>query len=400
MDDSYDIGLLLAPTQIAVTRYTDAVRCPLQFVLSYSFETSKRRPPLPSSSAHRYIGTVHHRVIEAARKGEVGTPPNRPALERRWQKELSQIESAVQDNGDGVWLPFEQSHPDLERARLRCITIAEQQQVCTGESEVPFQAAGIGRGTRHRVSGKIDAIETQNGRTVLKDFKSGHLDDPSDLSEKVKPQYRDQMLLYASLHFQSCGFWADALCLVNKSGQHTELEWSREQAQATFQSAMSHLDFIERTIGRGGTLREERISNLANPDKGLCSRCQYRPICPAYRDRLHLQGLRIQQDSKYSLVDTVGTVLGATQTDTGVHVHLQCSDDIERSIQSLPVQAQCLGTSGAQPVPTAVDPISPGDNVMVFNVRPRRSLHDAQEAPVLIVHRATRSFRTPLSEHD
>jgi len=397
MDDSYDIGLLLAPTQIAVTQYTDAVDCPLQFVLSNSFKKSKRRPPLPSGSAHRYIGTVYHRVIEAARKGEVGTPPTRPALERRWQNELSQIESEVQDNGDGVWLPFEQSHHDLERARLRCITIAEQQQVSTGESEVPFQTAGIGPGTRHRVSGQIDAIETQNGRTVLKDFKSGHLDDPSG---KVKPQYRDQMLLYAVRYFQSRGSWPDALCLVNKSGRHTELEWSQEQAQATFQSAMSHLDFIKRTIGSGGTLREERIRNLANPDKGLCSRCQYRPICPAYCARLHREGLLIHQESKYSLVDTVGTVLHATQTDTRIHVRLQCSDNIERSIQSLPVQAQCLGTSGAQPLPTAVDPISSGDKVMVFNVRPRRSLYGAHEAPVLSVDRATRSFRTPSPEHD
>ena len=55
------------------------------------------------------------------------------------------------------------------------------------------------------VAGKLDAIETDHGHLLLQDFKSGSI---HDASGDVRSEYRDQMFLYAALHFECRGFLA------------------------------------------------------------------------------------------------------------------------------------------------------------------------------------------------
>ena len=383
---------LVAPDRISPTQFTAARRCPLHFVLDKNL--LEESLSLPSSSAARYAGSVLHRVIEAARRGEAGDPPNRERLGGIWQRDLSQIEQEVAENGDGTWLPLIESCSDLEQTRLWCIREAEKQRVRTGPSSGAGQTETWLQSDDALVAGKLDAIETDHGHLLLQDFKSGSI---HDASGDVRSEYRDQMFLYAALHFECRGSWPDELRLVDKRGHSTNLVWTPALAVETLRLAKLQLRSISEAVGDGGTLREERISRLARPDGGACSNCRSRPICPGYLEQLQREGLVVHGDSRYSPVDTVGVIVAADETSPGrVRFELQCPGNV-RSILGLTRSGRFRDPPGWDPDPDGLP--APGDLVVVFNVRPRHPLDTAPEAYDLVASRSTRAFKLPSPQH-
>ena len=388
MNEPITPARLAAPGRISPTQFTVACRCPLRFVLDKNL--LEESLSLPSSSAARYAGSVLHRVIEAARRGEAGDPPNRGRLEEIWQRDLSQIEQEVANNGDWTWLPLVESCSDLEQTRLWCIREAEKQRVRSGPSSVAGQTETWLQSDDALVAGRLDAVETDHGHLLLQDFKSGSV---HDASGDVRSEYRDQMFLYAALHFECRGSWPDELRLVDKRGHSTKLVWTPALAADTLRTAKLQLRSIREAVGDGGTLQEERISRLARPHAGACGNCRSRPICPGYLEQLLRDGLVVHGDSRYSPVDAVGVILAADETSPGrVRFDLQCHGNV-RSILGLTKSGRFRDPPGWDSDPDGLP--APGDLVVVFNARPRRPLDKTPEAYALVASRSTRAFKLP-----
>lgn len=388
MDEPSNAARLSAPDRISPTQFPTACKCPLWFVLDKNLPERSLR--LPSSSAARYAGSVLHRVIEAARHAEAGDPPTRERLEEIWQRHLSQIEQQVAENGDEAWLPLTESYPYLEQTRLWSIREAENQRVYIKPSSGAGQTETRLESDDGLVAGRLDAVETDHGHLLLQDFKSGRV---HDASGDVRVEYRDQMFLYAALYFECHGTWPDELRLVDKRGQATNLVWTHDLAAETLRSAKSRLLSIRETVGEGGTLRDERIAKLARPDGGACQNCRSRPICPGYLERLQREGLVVHDDSRHSLLDTVGVMVRADEISDGrVRLELQCLDKV-RSIQGLTRSGRFRDPPGSDTDPDGL-PAS-GDLVAVFNARPRRPLDTAPEAHDLVTSRSARAFKLP-----
>lgn len=366
---------ITSPVRISATQVETARDCLLRFLLDGQLE--QKDMALPSPSPYRYAGMLLHGLIEDARKGRAGSPPERELLAERWRERLEETHERASQNGDGAWLPLQSSIKNLERTRLSAIDLAERQ---TARSS----AGGGGQGSTEawlhahdeRVLGRVDAIDTVDGVVTLRDFKSGAL---VESTGELKSGYVTQMLIYAALAFEQRGAWPDALELVDRRGEAVPVPYSYRDAAAALQRAVDTLEHVRDRVGEGGWTGDRAIDELAGPENGACLGCRHRPLCSAYRARLDDAGYILMTDSRFPLVDLAGSVSEVRHPHNGtVSIELR-SAGAERLLQGLGVSGR-FGQSDAPPE----EELCPGDTVSVFNAMPRRPI-DVQSDPTHFV---------------
>lgn len=369
---------LRIPDRISATRVGTASGCPLRFVLETSIDEGELA--LPSSSGARYLGIAFHHVIEVARRGEAGDPPERARLEQHWRRGMSLAEEQAVKNGDDIWIPLRETQPFVERTRLSAIRLASIQCVAKGTGK----ASG---GTNHttetwlkstdgRVVGRLDAIDRHRQSVVIRDYKSGAA---VDASGAIKREYVTQMLLYAALYFDNYGVWPRSLEVIDQRGRTVPIAtYTPESALAALETAKTTLQRVQSELGHKPILAAPRVVKLAEPDSGQCGSCRSRPVCSRYLDTLDTESLRVHGDSGFASVDVAGTVEHLDTTADGL-LHLELSNDGEaRSVQN---------------VTAPEEPLLPGDRLAVFNALPRRPLVSDPLAHQLLATRSSRAFR-------
>jgi hypothetical protein len=343
---------------------------------------------LPSPSGFRYAGEVLHGLVEAARRGEAGDPPDATRLAGLWRQVVAATERRASNNGDGAWLPLSESLDFLERTRLWAIRLASVQKVGR------WTGGGGGGGFTERrlqsrdglVSGRVDAIDVRDGRTVLRDFKSGDVADPSG---RVKVEYATQMLLYGALFEEVEGRWPDRLELIDRRGKATEIQFSRDDARAALERARSLLVSIRSSVGDGGSM--ESLATLARPDSGECARCRHRPVCLPHLERLAAASVVRLGDHPYSPVDVIGQVETIDAAQDGRLTITLRSMQQSFSVQGLPSSNALPGQDGEKHGP----PPAPGTLVGVFSLVPRHRAVDGSDQLHFVSCRATRAYRLP-----
>jgi len=370
---------LEAPSRISPTQVDVARRCRLRFLLESCTSESERC--LPSSFPARYVGTAFHGVVEAARKGDAGVPPDRSQLEIAWTDLIVKVERDAEYNGDGCWLPLESNVRDLERTRLRSIRLGAQQTARVGRGTMGGSTEAWLESSDRLVRGKVDAIEYVDGDLTLIDLKSGNVFDETGT---VKPSYVSQMLIYAALHRESRGSWPDALALVDKAGTRVPLAYERASAAKALLDAKEVLSGVAALVPPDADSQNERLTRLAAPSDDVCGACRHRPLCSPYMNYLLASGIRTH--GTYRL-DVAGTVVQSSLASNGSVSLVLSHSDIECTIQG-------LRGSGAQEPNTVRRLPSTGELVSVFDLGTRRPLTDATSPRRLVARPSSRAFAT------
>ena len=387
---------VLRPDRLSPSRFGIASRCPLRFVLDTS--APECDSALPSSSGARYVGTVVHRLIEAARRGHAGNPPDRARLEETWQAELRTAEQDAIANGDACWVPLAQSQRYSERSRLWAMQLASDQRVRSAGGASVTAKASLCTETEvvssdGSIRGFIDAVELDGGALVIQDFKSGAVLDDSG---RPKEPYRQQMILYAGLYHDARGRWPDRLELIDRRGTVVPVPYQQADATSLLTEAQDLLVRLRAAIRDGQTTSDGDIANLARVDVGSsnspCWSCRHRPICHQHLGALRSAGLIRHGEHRYSPVDVIGRVESVAAPDGGrIRIRLRHGDR-QYTIQGLARS----GTFSDDAGPTVNDRLPvPGDSVGVYSALPRRPLID-QSGPVsLMTARPTRAYFLP-----
>ena len=116
------ISHISKPKRISPSQVEVAESCPLHFVLNSTLK--EEQIALPSSSSSRYTGMVYHKLMEQARNGKAGNPPEQELLEQIWEETVREVEEQAHENGDGCWIPLSSTDYRFERTRLRAIRFA------------------------------------------------------------------------------------------------------------------------------------------------------------------------------------------------------------------------------------------------------------------------------------
>lgn len=272
--------------RVSPSRYTAMHACLLREVWS----ASGNEPLLPSSPLAE-LGSVIHRLLEAAGRGQLDGGQN-GNVDATWEELISQAEkkmalSALRQHQ----VPLSRNIPDFDVRKLRaCHRAAEiAHDAFRSHDDRPRQSphpTGFELWVEShdgQVGGYIDRVTMTKDGVVLSDYKSGAILDsgigggPGEL----KRAYKDQMELYAGLYRLKCGAWPIGLRIVPLQGTPVEVVLDPEDAERLLAEASTFLCAANERIAKVMNGSAE-ITALAVPQAMHCKLCLFRPACRAY----------------------------------------------------------------------------------------------------------------------
>ncbi len=274
--------------RVSPSRFFSLKECALREIWSASRQESLL-PPSPAAQ----LGTVIHRLLEAAGKGTLnaGNPAD---IENIWQKLVERTEQGMLQS----WLqrslvPLRGTIPQFQVRKIRaCKKAAEVARAAGRYTEYP----GTERLDRFEswietpdglVAGSIDQIqETKNG-AILRDYKSGYIIEkkPEDAISEVEEKYKLQLKLYAALFASKQGRWPIKLEVVPLQGPEKDIPFEPAECESLLREATYTLKQVNDQIGQALKLSdpEKAAVSFANPSPASCRNCCFRPSCKAYQ---------------------------------------------------------------------------------------------------------------------
>jgi PD-(D/E)XK nuclease superfamily len=273
---------LIALKRISPSRYIGLQECPLREVWR-----AAGCPALLPKSPRAWVGTIVHEMLQMAATGrfngmgpvEIGEIWNLRIHDAENTMRLSWLDSSSVPLVDTVW--------DLEVQKTRTIRRVREMSKddaspCLYDGRSSSSSEVWMETPDHSVGGFVDSVIEVGHEIILRDFKSGLVNDLSSGSETVKPEYIAQLELYCGVFFEVNGLWPTALEVVPVVGEPVRIQVDRARCLAIVQGARDTFYRINKQIESGVDNREGAI-RLANPSPGNCVRCEYRPNCASYK---------------------------------------------------------------------------------------------------------------------
>jgi hypothetical protein len=246
-------------------------------------------PPSPRAE----LGSIAHRILEAAGRGELEGVV-KEEVDKRWMALVSEAEVRMRLSPiRRHHAPLSRSIPDFQVLRLRtcnrALEIARDLRRSFGKPPKPFpRSTGFElwvESDEGELGGFIDrASETSEG-VVLSDYKSGAIFEPGQkkCSRELKQTYRVQMQLYAALYRQKTDTWPVRLEVIPLQGESIEVVFEPEHAEHLLREAKEFLKTTNKRIDavRDGTMNTT-VFAVALPEH--CRLCLFRPACGEYWD--------------------------------------------------------------------------------------------------------------------
>lgn len=272
--------------RVSPSRYTAMQACLLREVWTAS-GNDPLLPPSPSAE----LGSIAHRILEAAGRDELQGAVSEGIAEK-WKALVSEAEVRMKLSPLRRYqVPLSRSIPDFQVRRLRACSRAVEiaRDACRDTIRPPGQShrtAGFELWVESddgEVGGFIDrAIETSEG-VVLSDYKSGAVLE-SEYEEgpgEIKKAYRIQMLLYAALYKHRTGSWPIRLEVIPLQGAPLEVPFDPREAEHLLQEAKMFLRSANKRIAAVQVGMSD-ATELAAAQPEHCRLCLFRPACMAY----------------------------------------------------------------------------------------------------------------------
>ena len=276
--------------QLSPSQFSQVQQCGYRYLLKRS-----GAPALPVSGA-AVLGLVLHGILE--------THAHRPfthaeRFEQEWQQQISKQEQRLAANPvTATLVPLARSVRNyaVKKAALRRSIVGSMPLQRVERLPPSFISPGgpgaeatlgteIELGREGRISGRADLIRRFAGGIEIVDYKTGRFAASDGESLPVaKPEYAQQLQLYAALYQAEMGNWpARGLLLGLASGEVTV---SFEPAEC--------LDLLKQANELLNTLEKAAMAGtghaLARPAPEICRLCSYRPNCSPYLSLLSLAG--------------------------------------------------------------------------------------------------------------
>ncbi|MFN0152841.1 MAG: RecB family exonuclease [Gaiella sp.] len=341
--------------------------------------SAARMPPLLPSSPAARLGTVVHRLLEEAGRGALSSN----SLDGRWQELVAETEQAMTQSAlEARFVPLRETVPKYEVVRLRAEARAgelAQDLPDAGSRAAEAKASPYGYELRVEsadglIAGRIDRAVPAPAGPVLQDYKSGAIFSirQGEGQQEIRPEYADQLRLYAALYYDSTGTWPSKLELVPLAGPPREIPLSTTASLNLLDKARSLLGAVNDELERGVNDWYAVEASLASPSPSACRFCAYRPACAAYLSSIDQEG-----DPDWP-ADVVGAFGALTRLGNGrLILSITLSDgsaSFVRNITDRTVSAARLDT------------LEGGHPIAVFNLRRTKAAQAFEEGPLTMVY--------------
>lgn len=272
--------------RVSPSRYTAIQACLLREV----WTASGNEPLLPPSPLAE-LGSVIHRLLEAAGRGQLHGRTNEN-IEAAWDELVLDAERNMERSTlRRHQVPMSISIPDFQVRKLRaCRRVAEIAhdafRASDGRPRQSSQPAGFELWVESddgQVGGYIDRVVITKEGVVLCDYKSGAVLNfgTEEGSGELKRAYKVQMELYAALYQLKSGVWPIRLEIVPLQGTPIDVHFNPENAKRLLAEASTFLHSANKRIAEVENGRADLIG-LASPQSMNCRICLFRPACRAY----------------------------------------------------------------------------------------------------------------------
>lgn len=375
-------GILPARLRVALLRrvlpshFTRLATCSLREALDSGGQAALL--PSPPGSA---LGTAAHKLLERAGRGELAGW-TKEAIYDEWDRIITAIEERMSTSWlDRHLVPFRQTYRYYAVRRIQAC-----ERAATLADSIPKVKGHSTGGRPHReceswvetpdglVGGLVDSIERTPDGLVVRDYKSGSIEEPADVGEipRVKQSYRAQMMLYAAIIAGREGYWPLRAEIESLDGSAVVVipiepsECSDLLAKAT--------SLLSSTNSKVEAALDDPVYNLrplATPGPESCQFCEFRPACVAYWEAREGNSGDWPHDVrgivKKKMLLGLGTMLLDVQSTPGAElVRVRGLD---------PARHPALGDTGE------------GDRVVICNLRPEGAAGAFTQTQLTAVYR-------------
>jgi len=269
--------------RISPSRFQACKECPLREV----YGASRADRLLPRAAAAHFGTAVHRLLAAAAHTQELELSALRAG--QLLDSYVAEQEAKMADSAaDQMLLPISDHLRDYEVRRRRAISAAmllarsgTSRPSRPAERVAPRRVLGaeVWVSTADGiVGGYIDEVAPSDAGIVLRDYKTGLAATPGTAAEAAAWQ---QLKLYAALYAETTGQWPVTLEIVPLDGAvHAEVV-SRDECRSLLSEARRLAEECNAILIAYAAF--DAAMRLARPASETCRRCEYRPLCPAYR---------------------------------------------------------------------------------------------------------------------
>lgn len=360
--------------RISPSRFVALSACTLREL----WAASEQSPLLPASPRAR-LGTVVHRLLEAASNGLlVG---GEESIKKAWSGIVFNLESRMSTSWiERSLVPLSRTVNDFEVQRLRAWSRAMQLMQSTEPAgEHTIQKKGFGseiwvQSKDGTVGGYIDEVYPGESGPVIRDFKTGRiLEDNATEDAAIHPDYLVQVKLYAALYHETFGRWPTHLELMPLRGEAKTMAVEQKQCEEILEAAKSKRCEVNSQIRASLSKGREGLVSLASPTAANCRFCLWRPGCSAYLERSDTPG-----DSEWP-ADIHGTVKSIQHLGNGrLLLIVRNKDGEEKKVRQLDPS---LNRHPALAILTL------GDQAGIFNTRRNPNSTDGSETTSTTIYR-------------
>jgi hypothetical protein len=132
------------------------------------------------------------------------------------------------------------------------------------------------------IVGRIDRVLATREGTVIQDYKSGAISIDDDGKSAIRPEYVNQLRLYAALYYETTHVWPARLELVPLTGPPQDVAYSKMESMKALDSARELLTRVNEDLAGSNGDWDHIERSLADPSPEACRFCAYRPGCLPY----------------------------------------------------------------------------------------------------------------------
>jgi PD-(D/E)XK nuclease superfamily len=235
-----------------------------------------RDPSIPPSPSHpkALLGTIGHRVCEAAGKGRLG-PVDDGWLARfdaAWKEQKERIAAGNLEHGEPERWPGYNLQRALWRNKAKEVSARTPIELFGSPDpswgpEVPL-VSGDGL-----LKGVADVVIKRGDEVEIRDFKSGRV--LAETGELAAP-YRAQLLLYGAMYEEMYGSWPSRLVIDPLVRAPIEVPADRVEAHSIVKAVSDAVRAFNEGIDHGN------LVGLAKPSPGVCHFCAHTLRCDPF----------------------------------------------------------------------------------------------------------------------
>lgn len=265
--------------RVSPSQFSSMKNCSYKSILARAFNGKTLLPISPNA----YFGTVMHKVLY--RLSKLGTL-NESIFNSVFSDEIAAMEENLIKEGYDFLVPLQRSVQNfgmrkvlLKRHIKNQVGSSNPPSICKPQSEQWISTKD------DLVGGYIDLVLEYTNYTELVDFKTGAitldlLDDSGEIFTEIKPEYSDQLKLYAFCFFESRGRYPNKLTIVDLAKNRFDVSFTQEECMILYNEAIALLNAINEAI------KKELFTPSISEEN--CKNCLYRPACIYYNSYIEI----------------------------------------------------------------------------------------------------------------